>query len=80
MSFGQGKQPSGGHIGWNVNCKYAPLNKSSKHCKKGNTGRKTMQKIADGKNVANKGYFGCATKCRFFESKNNEKGQDLNGS
>jgi len=39
---------------------YAPTDKFAKHCKKSNEGS------PDKPAKANKGYFGCARKCRFF--------------
>jgi len=46
---------------WNKNCIYAPTKEFAKHCKKENIGTKEKPP------KANKGYFGCAHKCRFLK-------------
>ena len=50
-------------IGWKMDCFFAPFDKTAKHCKKENEGSRRA------KTRANKGYFGCAIRCRFYKVK-----------
>jgi len=57
---------------WRMNCKYAPLKIGTKHCLKDNEGNckdKKKSKLAKKELGTNKGYFGCAKGCRYFEEK-----------
>jgi hypothetical protein len=49
---------------WKMDCKFAPYKETAKHCKKANNTEKPK---------ANKGYFGCAKHCRFYEPEKKAK-------
>ena len=54
---------------WNMACKHAPANSLALHCRKQNEGKKSDK---SGRGVG-KGYYGCASRCRFLEE-NDDKG------
>ena len=54
---------------WRMDCKYAPVLDTAKHCRKQNEGEGRLIPGQDKEHYhrANKGYFGCSRKCRYFE-------------
>jgi hypothetical protein len=60
-------------VPWRKNCKYAPTKNGAKHCLKDNEGNERenkKSKVANKGTGTNKGFFGCAKRCKFFEVRN----------